>query len=121
MTKYTKTIELSNVQLMLFIGVHQHERNDRQRLLVSVSVRVTDHEEGDNIDNTLDYDRLYGFLKKLEQLDHIDLQETVCRKILKYALAFPDVEFVSVSTRKPDIFQDTEFVGITMTGKNDSN
>ena len=67
MTKYTKTIELSNVKLMLYIGVHQHERNDRQRLLVSVSVRVKDNEEGDNIENTLDYDQLHGFLKKLEQ------------------------------------------------------
>jgi dihydroneopterin aldolase len=119
MTKYTKTIELFNVQLMLYIGVHQHERNDRQRLLVSVSVRVKDYEEGDNIENTLDYDQLYGFLKKLEQLDHIDLQETVCRKILKYALDVPGVEYVSVSTRKPDILEDTEFVGVTMTGEND--
>jgi len=120
MKKFTKTIELSNVELMLFIGVHQHERNDRQRLLVSVSVGVKDNEEGDDIKNTLDYDQLYRFLKKFEQLDHIDLQETVCRKILKYALEVPGVLAVSVSTRKPDIFNDTEFVGITMTGENGS-
>ena len=31
-----------------------------------------------------------------------------------------DVEYVSVSTRKPDIFDDTEFVGVTMTGENNS-
>lgn len=120
MTKFTKTIELSNVELKLFIGVHQHERDDRQRLLVSVSVRVTENEESDNIANTLDYDQLYGFLKKLERLDHIDLQETVCRKILKYALAVTGVEHVSVSTRKPDIFDNVEYVGVTMTGDNDS-
>jgi len=120
MTNFTKTIELSNVELMLYIGVHQHERGDRQRLRVSVSVRVKDYEEGDNIDNTLDYDQLYAFIKKLEQLDHIDLQETVCRKILKYALGVPGVLQVSVSTRKPDIFCDTEFVGVTMTGENTS-
>lgn len=120
MTKITKTIELSNVELMLYIGVHSHERQHRQRLLVSVSVGVKENEERDDIENTLDYDQIYRFMKELEQIDHSDLQETVCRKILKYVAAIAGVEWVSVSTRKPDIFDDAEFVGVTMTADNTS-
>ncbi len=118
MGKITKTIELSNLQLNLFIGVHEHERQELQKILVSVSVRVHESEEADNIENTLDYDQVYDFLKQLETSDHFDLQETVCRKILKYVLDMNAVEYVKVSTKKTDIFEDADFVGITMSAEN---
>lgn len=118
MNNLTKTIELSNVRLQLSIGIHDHERANRQTLMVSVSIQVQEVEENDDIENTLDYDQVYHFLKNLEQTDHFDLQETVCRQILKYILALPAVEQVKVSTRKTDIFDDTDFVGLTMSATN---
>ncbi len=116
--KITKTIELSNLALMLHIGVHPEERQNPQKLLVSVSVRVHENEENDDIKNTLDYDKIYHFLKRLEDADHFDLQETVCRKVLDYVLGMNDVEQVIVSTKKIDIFDDTEYVGLTMCAEN---
>ena len=112
--KLIKTIEFSNVGLMLSIGVHPHERRERQKLLVSVSIRVRDSEEHDDIANTLDYDQVFHFLKSLEKSDHFDLQETICRQIIDFVLALPGVEQVKVSTKKPDIFEDTEFVGLSI-------
>jgi dihydroneopterin aldolase len=74
----TKTIELSNLQLLLYIGVHRHERQSLQKLLVSLSVRINENGESDDICKTLDYDQIYHYLKDLEKSDHFDLQETVC-------------------------------------------
>ncbi|MCF6320870.1 MAG: dihydroneopterin aldolase, partial [Rhizobiaceae bacterium] len=87
MTETIKTIELSDVQLMVSIGVHDFERQKPQKLLVSLSISVNGGEESDNIDKTVDYDQVYLFVKNLEKSGHFDLQETVCRKILDFVLA----------------------------------
>jgi len=116
--KITKTIELSDIALKLYIGIHPAERKDRQRLLVSLSVRVAEGEENDDINSTLDYDEIYHFLKNLEKSDHFDLQETVCREIIDFVLGLNGVERVTVSTKKPDIFDDVDYVGLTMRAEN---
>ena len=114
MTDITKTIEFSNVTLLLSIGIHPHERAKRQKPAISLSIQVNEHDEGDNIDNTLDYDQIYDFLKGLEKVDHFDLQETLCRKILDFVLDLDGVRKVEVSTGKTDIYPDTDYVGLTM-------
>ncbi len=117
-TKIIKTIEFSNVRLLISIGIHEHERAAPQPLAVSLSIRVQENDEGDNIDNTLDYDTVYHFLKSLEQVAHFDLQETVCRRILTFVLGLEGVEHVKVSTGKTDIYPETDFVGLTMEAGN---
>jgi len=113
-SRITKTIELSNLQLLLSIGIHEYERVKPQKLLVSVTVRVNESEENDDINNTLDYDQVYLFLKELEKSGHFDLQETICRKILDFVLAIDGVEHVEVSTKKPEAYDDADYVGLTM-------
>ncbi len=120
MTKITKQIEFKNVTLNLSIGIHQHERAKRQPLAVSLLITVLENEEGDNIDNTLDYDQVYHFLKNLENTKHFDLQETVCRQILDFVLGLQGVENVKVSTAKTEIYPDTDFVGLTMAAAKDA-
>lgn len=112
--KIIKTIEFSNVTLNLSIGIHDHERAERQPLAISLSIQVAENDEADNIKKTLDYDQVYHFLKGLEEVDHFDLQETVCRKILDFVLELEGVQSVKVSTGKTDIYPDTDFVGLTM-------
>ena len=118
MVEITKSIEFSNVRLMLSIGIHDHERAKRQPLAISLSIRVKETQEGDDIANTLDYDQVYHFLKSLEKTDHFDLQETICRQILDFVLALPGVEHVKVSTAKTDIYDNTDSVGLTMCAGN---
>lgn len=118
MTEITKTIEFSKVMLLLSIGIHPRERAKPQKLAVWLSIQVNEMEEGDDINNTLDYDQVYQFLKNLEEVDHFDLQETVCRKILDFVLGLKGVKRVKVSTGKTDIYPETDFVGLTMEARN---
>ena len=119
MNKITKKIEFSNVRLNLSIGIHEFERKNRQTLAISLIIDVTENEESDDIAKTLDYDQVYNFLKNLEKTDHFDLQETVCRQILDYVLGLPTVEHVKVSTAKTDVYENTDFVGLTMSARNE--
>ena len=117
MSQITKQIIFSNVILNLSIGIHANERAARQNLAISLTIDVAENNENDNIDNTLDYDQVFHFLKDLEKTDHFDLQETVCRKILDFALGLEGVERVEVTTGKTDIYPDTDFVGLRMSAR----
>ena len=112
-----KTILLREQELSAWIGVHDHEKGARQRLLVSVEVDIEDlADENDRIDRTFDYDQVHAFIKSLERTAHNELQETIARRVLGFVLSFPGVASAVVETRKPDIFEDCTFVGVRLEG-----
>ncbi|MCO5066193.1 MAG: dihydroneopterin aldolase [Rhizobiaceae bacterium] len=110
-----KTILLRDLELNLSIGVHEHEKIRPQRLLVSVEATLDAAQaEGDDLAGTLDYDRIRDFAKLLELSGHIELQETIARRILDFVLSNPGVVRAVVQTAKPDIFDDCAFVGVRL-------
>lgn len=110
-----KTILVRNLEIVLSIGVHEHEKVAPQRLLVSVEASVsTGDDEGDDVGSTVDYDRICDFIRSLARHPHVDLQETVARRVLEFTLALPGVSHVCVETRKPDIFDDCDYVGVRL-------
>jgi dihydroneopterin aldolase len=110
-----KTIILRDLELMLSIGVHDHEKKAPQRILVSVEATMDgSKDEQDRLGGTLDYDRIRDFVKSLERSGHNELQETLARQILDFVLSVPDVTHAVVQTAKPDIFEDCAFVGVRL-------
>lgn len=114
-----KTIIVKEQELMISIGVHDHEKVAPQRILVSVEADVDSlDDEGDDLAGTLDYDKIHSFIEALGQSSHLLLQETVARRVLEFVLAQPGVSRATVETRKPDIFDDCAYVGARLTGEN---
>lgn len=112
-----KTILVRNLEIALSIGVHEEEKVAPQRLLVSVEADLAGiDDEADTIGSTVDYDRICDFIRELARQPHMELQETVARRVLEFTLALPGVSHVRVETRKPDIFADCDFVGVRLTG-----
>lgn len=112
-----KTILISNLEIMLSIGVHEEEKIAPQRLLVSVEAQSSGtDDEGDDFRSTVDYDRICDFIRGLARESHIELQETVARRVLEFTLTLAGVSHARVETRKPDIFPDCDFVGVRLTG-----
>lgn len=112
-----KTILVRNLEIVLSIGVHEEEKTAPQRLLVSVEADMQgDRDEADDFRSTLDYDRICDFIRSLSRQPHIELQETVARRVLEFTLALPGVSRARVETRKPDIFSDCDFVGVRLAG-----
>lgn len=118
MTVTRKTVIVRNMEVLLSIGVHPHERAAPQRVLVSVEADLGDlADERDEVGATLDYDAICGFIRSLADDPHVQLQETVARRILDFALSLPSVEEVAVETRKPDVLADCDYVGVRMHGR----
>ncbi len=113
-----KTVIVRDQILTISIGVHAHEKIAPQRLIVSVEADLSDTgDEHDDLGSTLDYDAIHDFIKAQEQTPHSELQETVARRILDFLMARPGVVSAVVETRKPDIFDDTAYVGVRLEGR----
>ncbi len=114
----SKTVIVRNLEILLSIGVHDHEKVAPQRLLVSVEAEMGgDADQRDHIDATLDYDRICDFIRGLAHDRHVELQETVARRVLDFTLALPGVDSVTVETRKPDVFTDCDYVGARLSAR----
>jgi len=114
----SKTVIVRNLEILLSIGVHEHEKAAPQRVQVSVEAIVNgDADVRDHLDATLDYDRICDFIRALANDPHVELQETVARRVLEFTLSLPNVEGVTVETRKPDVFADCDYVGVRLSGR----
>lgn len=112
-----KTILISNLEILLSIGVHEAEKTAPQRLLISVEAdSAGTDDEADDYRSTVDYDRICDFIRALALQPHVELQETIARRVLEFTLALPGVSHARVETRKPDIFADCDFVGVRLSG-----
>lgn len=114
-----RTVIVRDLEIRLHIGVHEHEKQAPQRLLVSVEATMRgEGSEADDIAATLDYDRICDFIRTIGREGHVELQETIARHVLAFVLSLPSVASAVVETRKPDIFDDCAFVGVRLAGQN---
>ena len=96
------------------IGIHDHERGRRQRIRVDVVTVVSakDWDGEDSIRTVVNYDYLLEAIDALQERK-FDLQETLCGEILDAALAPGPVLAAAVTTRKTDVYEHAESVGLT--------
>jgi len=105
---------LRDHQVLARIGIHAFERAAPQRLVLNVSLAIRGEAAADDIAQTTDYDFLRAAAAKIVASGHLDLQETVCRRMIDACRARPDVAAALVSTEKPDVYPDAAAVGCRM-------
>jgi 7,8-dihydroneopterin aldolase/epimerase/oxygenase len=109
----SRKIFLKNFQTRISIGVHDFEKQARQRVVVNVELYLDPDGNivRDHIGETVDYDFVRSEIARLAASGHFHLQETFCEKILASCLAKPGVLAARVSSQKPDVYPDCESVG----------
>jgi dihydroneopterin aldolase len=109
----TRRIFLKNFETLISIGIHDFEKQAKQRVILNVDLYLDPHgsTERDHIDETVDYDFVRSAIVGLTQAGHFHLQETLCEKILALCLASPGVLAARVASEKPDVYPDCESVG----------
>ena len=105
---------LRDLAVMARIGAHDFERLAPQRLIINVALAMDDAPAGDSLAAVTDYDFVRLAVDRILAEGHIDLQETLCRRILEACRAQPRVAAVRVTTEKPDVYADTRAVGCRM-------
>ena len=110
-----RRIFLRNFELQANIGVHEHEKNGAQRIVVNADLFVplaSTTPRHDKIAEVVDYDFIHATIRARIAVGHINLQETLCDDIAHALLAHPLVRAVRVSTEKPDVYPECDAVGI---------
>jgi 7,8-dihydroneopterin aldolase/epimerase/oxygenase len=97
------------------IGIHDHERAGRQRLLLDVDLFVAlEHStpQRDALAEVVDYDVVRRAVLERIERGHVNLQETLVDAIAAELLADPAVIAVRIASAKPDVYPDVEAVGV---------
>jgi len=99
--------------LLCSIGIRRWEREQRQRVRVSVDLFVasTAAFPGDDRRRVINYDKVVGAIREIARSGHIDLCEGFAERICTACFADPRVERVRVWVEKLDVFPDAEGVG----------
>jgi dihydroneopterin aldolase len=85
------------------IGVHAHERQARQPLLLDEEVFL-EHDGSPAIADTIDYESIVGHVHAVAGGGHIDLVETFALRVAEACLAEPKAIGVRVRVEKPLAF-----------------
>jgi len=96
------------------IGAHDFERGGPQRLVINAALAIRGEPPTDNLAEALDYDFLRHSVAQILSDGHIELQETVCARLLEICKNRSNVAAVRISTEKPDVYPDTAGVGCRM-------
>ena len=101
------TIHLEGLEVVMGLGIHDHERAAPQRVTIDVAMdcRYSAQPE-DRIGAVVDYDFLREGIVRLAGSRHFELQETLCEAVAALAFADPAVVRVRVHSKKLDVYPD---------------
>ena len=111
-----RRIFLTDYDLPVDIGFHDHEVGNPQRLLISVDVWIdaASFAAHDSAAEAWNYDFLRTAIGRLVEGRRFNLQETLVREIYDLVASRAGVTGLRVSTRKPDVYADCAGVGVEL-------
>jgi 7,8-dihydroneopterin aldolase/epimerase/oxygenase len=107
------TVTVRGLVLLCSIGIRRWEREQRQRVRVSVDLVAAPAAAfpGDDRRRVINYEKVVAAIREIAGSGHIDLCEGFAERICAACFADPRVERVRVWVEKLDVFPDAEGVG----------
>jgi dihydroneopterin aldolase len=111
--KGCRLVFVRDLEIVVSVGVLEHEKRYEQRVLISVELLVRDGYDGtsDRLEHVLDYSKLVDGIVLLVQSEHVNLIETMAERVAAHCLLDPRVESARVRVEKPDIMPSCRSVG----------
>ena len=121
----TYKILINELTLDTFIGIHDFEKEKKQKIAISLSLDVDDNISGTEhkIENFVSYEHIVNDIKSILKKGHIDLLETLGEKIVELCFKDERVLTIKLKLEKLEVFKDASSVGIEIFRKKklDSN
>ena len=98
-------ILLRNIILYAHLGVKKEEREVRQKISLDVelSLDLEEATQTDNLEKTVDYEKVYGLIKERIEAKKYHLLEALAQDIAREILKNFKVEEVLVQAKKPQV------------------
>ena len=112
--KKTRHVFVRGLQVEARVGIYEHEKQQVQRLIVSVDLTVREERDGneDQLEKVVCYETVVKRIKAICSQGHVNLIETIAERIAQDCLEDWRVLAARVCVEKPDVFDDCETVGI---------
>ncbi len=110
----TRHVFVRELEINTFVGVHPHEKEAPQRVIVSIDLTVLEDGkvEDDHIDEVVCYEKLIDKVKAIAASGHFNLIELLAERFAEAALGDPRVLGARVRIEKPEAFGDARSVGV---------
>ncbi len=111
-----RRVFIRDLVLMTRIGVHAHEKMERQRVRINIELDVQPPTASlhDDLRNVVCYDEIVSAVRNLCEAGHIQLVETLGERIMDVCLADERVRRAEVRVEKLDVYENVEAVGVTL-------
>ena len=105
-----RKILINNLIIQASVGVYEHEKQNKQKLIVNVELLLSNDSEPkqDNLESTQDYSQFRKCLIDIIQSQHFQLLEVLVEKIHSNLMINSYVIGAKVNISKPNIFNDCE-------------
>ena len=105
-----RKILINNLIIQASVGVYEHEKKNKQKLIVKVELLLSNDSEPkqDNLESTQDYSQFRKCLIEIIQSQHFQLLEVLVEKIHSTLMVNSYVIGAKVNISKPNIFNDCE-------------
>ena len=105
-----RKILINNLIIQASVGVYEHEKQNKQKLIVNVELLLSNDSEPeqDNLESTQDYSQFRKCLIDIIQSQHFQLLEVLVEKIHSTLMVNSYVIGAKVNISKPNIFNDCE-------------
>ncbi|MBT3237805.1 MAG: dihydroneopterin aldolase [Rhodospirillaceae bacterium] len=105
-----------DLELKCSIGVHSHEKDAPQRVLINLDLAVREGETNgqlnDDIENVVCYEALTNGVREIVADGHVNLVETLAEDIAAMCLEDTRVRSARVRVEKLDVFTEATSVGV---------
>ncbi len=107
-------IFIKDLTLLLSVGIYDHEKAQKQRVVFNVVLDVASNYGLDlsSIDDVVSYELVHKDICAMANTRHYDLLEELAEDIAAYCLSYKRVLSAHIKIEKPDIIDNVSSVGI---------
>ncbi len=114
---YRRKILISDLTLLISIGIHDFERNKKQEVKFNINIDINPSlfPIEDKLNSIVNYETVVKIITKLTKNKHYELLETLAEDIFDQLFKNINIQKIKLKIEKTQIIQNTSSVGIEIT------
>tara|TARA_X000001036_G_scaffold244228_1_gene227867 strand:+ start:986 stop:1372 length:387 start_codon:yes stop_codon:yes gene_type:complete len=109
--RYNKKIIVKDLILLLSVGIHQFEKQKKQKVKFNIEI-TTDPNLKPDIKTIVNYENVINDIKRLTKKTHFELLESLSDSIFDEIFKNKKIKKIKLKIEKLDIIKETTSVGI---------
>ena len=114
---YRRKILISDLTLLMSIGIHDFEKIKKQEVKFNISIDVSPSlfPIKDSLNSIVNYETVIKIITKLTKNKHYDLLETLAEDVFHELFKNINIQKIKIKIEKTQIIKNTSSVGIEIT------